>query len=238
LTRDPRQGGSAVVHIEDKDGGSEGYTFDIMWGGGGGYPQGGGGGYTQANRQGPYPQPGPPVYGGRGPGGRFPVNEAIRACREDIRGRAAERFGTDINFQDMRMEDNPDRRDWVIGTFTTPRDRGRLHQFACSVNFDNGNVRWAQIDPPGGRWDYRDDRGGPRRDAVGNCQRAVEDRMRDRGLRDISFGRIGVDDNPGRNDWVVGDVRGERGGRLESYNFSCRVDLRGGDVRSVDLNRR
>src|ERR1700726_2020104 len=31
LTRDPRNGGVAVVQIEDKDGGTEGYTFDINW---------------------------------------------------------------------------------------------------------------------------------------------------------------------------------------------------------------
>jgi hypothetical protein len=31
LIRDPRQGGVAVVQIEDKQGGSEGYTFDIFW---------------------------------------------------------------------------------------------------------------------------------------------------------------------------------------------------------------
>src|SRR5258708_3183742 len=33
LIRDPRNGGVAVVRIEDKDGGSEGYTFDLFWGG-------------------------------------------------------------------------------------------------------------------------------------------------------------------------------------------------------------
>lgn len=38
LLRDPREGGTAVVRIEDPDHGAEGYTFDIMWGGGGGYP--------------------------------------------------------------------------------------------------------------------------------------------------------------------------------------------------------
>jgi len=32
LVRDPRYGGSAIVRIDDSGGGSEGYTFDIMWG--------------------------------------------------------------------------------------------------------------------------------------------------------------------------------------------------------------
>jgi hypothetical protein len=35
LLRDPRNGGSAVIRIEDRDNGSEGYTFDIFWRGGG-----------------------------------------------------------------------------------------------------------------------------------------------------------------------------------------------------------
>ena len=32
LLRGPRDGGAAVIRIEDSSGGSEGYTFDIMWG--------------------------------------------------------------------------------------------------------------------------------------------------------------------------------------------------------------
>jgi hypothetical protein len=32
LVRDPRNGGAAVVRIEDPDSGSEGYTFDLTWG--------------------------------------------------------------------------------------------------------------------------------------------------------------------------------------------------------------
>lgn len=39
LIHDPRDGGVAVVRIEDPDNGSEGYTFDLTWSGG--YPGGG-----------------------------------------------------------------------------------------------------------------------------------------------------------------------------------------------------
>ena len=39
LIREPRNGSGAVVRIEDPDNGSEGYTFDVTWGGG--YPGGG-----------------------------------------------------------------------------------------------------------------------------------------------------------------------------------------------------
>ena len=38
LIRDPRNGGVAVVRIEDTQGGAEGYTFDLMWTGARGYP--------------------------------------------------------------------------------------------------------------------------------------------------------------------------------------------------------
>ncbi len=34
LIHDPRSGGSALVRIDDPDGGSEGYTFDLTWGNG------------------------------------------------------------------------------------------------------------------------------------------------------------------------------------------------------------
>src|SRR5438270_435675 len=33
LVRDPRNSGAAVVRIEDREGGAEGYTFDLFWGG-------------------------------------------------------------------------------------------------------------------------------------------------------------------------------------------------------------
>jgi len=45
LIRDPRNGGVAVVRIEDKDNGSEGYTFDVFWDGSGGLPPARGDGY-------------------------------------------------------------------------------------------------------------------------------------------------------------------------------------------------
>ena len=41
LVSDPRRGGSVIVRIDDPQGGAEGYTFDLEWGGRGGY----GGGY-------------------------------------------------------------------------------------------------------------------------------------------------------------------------------------------------
>src|SRR6516164_915218 len=82
LVRDPRGGGPAVVRIEDPDNGSEGYTFDITWGGGSsGRPSE------------------PPPYLPQGGGRRFTVDQAIAVCRDAVREQAMERFRTsDIRF--------------------------------------------------------------------------------------------------------------------------------------------
>src|SRR5579863_7850277 len=54
LTSDPRRGGPIVVRIDDPDNGSEGYTFDIFWqGGGGGFPPQGGPGPDRGPGPGP-----------------------------------------------------------------------------------------------------------------------------------------------------------------------------------------
>jgi len=146
LIRDPRNGGVAVVRLEDSDGGSEGYTFDLFWGGD--YRDG------SAGSRGPAVPP----SGGwdRGPGG-YPAGSGYP--------------------------------------------------------------------------------GGAGRRGVQACEAAVRDQMRRDGYRDIELGRINVDNNPGRNDWVVGSVSASRRGRVEYLDFSCSVNLNTGDVRSVDVRR-
>jgi len=173
LMRDPRNGGVAVVRIEDPSGGAEGYTFDMIWGGG--YiTQNRNDGRQYDQRYEARPQEARPQYDSRrdydGPprgapyAGRFSTDDAIRECRNEVRERASYRFGTPyLSFENMRIDNNPGRRDWVLGTFTLRRDR-RLHEFACSVDFSSGRVRWAQIDPPNGRFGEGDaDRVYPRR---------------------------------------------------------------------------
>jgi hypothetical protein len=69
LVRDPRNGGGAVIRIEDPDNGSEGYTFDLTWSGG--YPGG---------------QAIPAYPGGQGPDRRDERNPSYRddrAYRDD-----------------------------------------------------------------------------------------------------------------------------------------------------------
>ncbi len=74
-------------------------------------------------------------------------------------------------------------------------------------------------------------------EAVRVCQDAVSDRAYDRlrGAR-IEFRRTTIDDNPGRNDWVIGTFEARRGnGRSDLYRFSCSVNFDSGRVRSADF---
>jgi hypothetical protein len=238
LVSDPRNGGAAVVRIEDSDNGSEGYTFDITWGGRGD---------VSGDRGRPFEQP--PVSGGR-----FTAERAIQVCQDAIRAQASQRFrAADVRFRQINTDDNPGRNDWVVGIIDVRRGPGREepYRFSCSVNFDNGRVRSAEIQA------FGEDRsggpgrvGGPGREggygreagegrAVDACQRAVEERVRRDGYDRVSFPSINMDDRPGRNDWVVGVAEANRRDRRpDSFDFSCSVDLRDGDLRSVDVHRR
>jgi hypothetical protein len=134
LVRDPRNGGVAVVRIEDPRNGSEGYTFDLIWAGG-------------DNR---FPDRIPermPERSAR----RFTVEQAVDVCKDSVRRLAAERYrGRRVEFLNTRIDDNPGRNDWVVGVIDIFRGRegweGR-YRFSCSVNFDNGQVRSADIEP-------------------------------------------------------------------------------------------
>jgi hypothetical protein len=161
LVRDPRNGGAAVVQIEDREGGAEGYTFDIEWGSRGGaptagrYPDRDRDRYRGDNERDRWESEGQyrPDYRNseyyRRYGHPFGTNEATRVCQESVLAQAQRRFRTrDIHFDRTAIDDNPGRRDWVTGVLDL--DRGRRHErfrFSCSVNFDNGRVRTAEIEP-------------------------------------------------------------------------------------------
>jgi len=238
LIRDPRNGGVAVIRIEDPNGGQEGYTFDVMWGGyqnpgrgpvtgypGGGYPGGG--------------------YSGPGPGAhRWTTEQAIDGCREAVRIDARNRFrGRRVEFVNMRIDNNPGRNDFVLGAVEIYRGQGveERYRFTCNVDFGSGRVRSANIDPrpAGGNWHGESDRMNPGSNrALQTCQAAVENRLNREGFNRTEFQSLRMDDAPGRNDWVVGNARafGPRGS--DSVNFSCSVNLRDGEVRTVNVTRR
>ncbi len=250
LTRDPRNsGGAAVIRIEDTDGGSEGYTFDILWGGGWGqgpnrYDQGAGpdqGPIRNDQRGGGF---GGGRYGG-GPGQRFTTEQAVQVCEASIRQQAEQRFRTqNISFRGTALDDNPGRQDWVMGMFDVRRSPGRseTYRFSCSVNFDTGRVRSAQIGAMermarGGRY------GGGRfttQQAVQVCESSIRQQAEQRFRTDsINFRGTALDNNPGRQDWVMGTFDVTRSpGREESYRFSCSVNFDTGQVRSAQIGAR
>jgi len=167
----------------------------------------------------------------------------VSACQDYVRDQAARRFNArDLQFRRTRMDDQPGRNDWVVGAVAVNRPGGReIYRFSCSVNFDTGRVRSAEIQPTAER-NYDEGRGGGyggggRDRALNNCRRAVEDRVRNEGFDRVEFRSINVDDRPGRNDWIIGSVRIEGRGRTEFRDFSCSVEMRDGDVRSVDVRR-
>jgi hypothetical protein len=91
--------------------------------------------------------------------------------------------------------------------------------------------------PVGQPLDGRDRRGSPN-DAARACQDAVRERASQQfGLRDIDFGGAATDDNPGRNDTIMGFFEVRRGNDRDTYQFSCSVDLANGRVRGVEVSR-
>lgn len=74
--------------------------------------------------------------------------------------------------------------------------------------------------------------------ALRACQDAVRQTANQQyGLRDIEFGNLDAQDNPGRNDTIIGSFDVRRGNFRDTYRFSCGVDLANGTVRGVDISR-
>ena len=95
----------------------------------------------------------------------------------------------------------------------------------------------------GGGGGYRPPLGGGNaftaQQAINVAREAVADRARrDYGYRDVNFLQIGVDNNPGRSDWIMGTFEARRGQAGRQFRFSCSVDFSSGRVRSVDVVRR
>ncbi len=225
LSREPRGGSPAIVHIEDKDNGSEGYTFDLTWGGGVIMTPGPvGGGDRNRDRD-------------RMPSRRYTTEQAVRICQDAVRNQALDRFrGRAVEFRETRLDDQPGRNDWVVGTIDVLRGREAEgpFRFSCSVNFDTGQVRSAQIDA--NRFEERRNDRMPEADrATESCRRAVQGRMRNDGYDRIEMDFTRRIDDPGRDLRLNGLVRADRGRGVESFNFSCAVDVRDFGIRSVDV---
>ncbi len=217
LQRDPRQnGGVAVVRIEDKDGGREGYTFDIEWrGDGGGFPGGGG-------------IPGRP---GLRPGDDL-TPETIAACQDAVRDRANRELGfREINFLQTGVDNGRGRRDFVSGTFEARRAGRDQYSYTCSVDLSTGRIRNVDLQRAGGGPGPGPGAG----DVVRACEQAVVERLQGDGYSAVTFRGSNMDSR--RADYVVGGATARDRYGSSNFDFSCAIGPRGG-IRSVEVNRR
>ena len=219
LVQDPRNGrGAAVVRIQDRDGGSEGYTFDLEW-------RGTAFGSSATGR---------PLGGGdRG----VVSNDVARACQDAVRERANQQYGVrEIDFRTLNADNNPGPNDTIMGSFDARRGNYRTtYQFSCAVDLANGRVRRVNISQGQGaatadRYPYGDD-------ATSACQRASEQRIQRDGYRNVQFGWLNADNR--RNERISGTATAQRGNNGRAYNFDirCSINLDNGNVRSVQVNR-
>jgi hypothetical protein len=263
LVRAPRNGSPAVVEIVDPDNGSEGYTFDLTWNNTGYVQppyqpqyQNNNGQYNNGQynngqyNNGQYNNGQNDRYNnnqGRGNGrgqnqnNYYIADRVVQVCEDNVRQQALARYrGSNIQFRDTTIDDNPGRADYVIGTVDvrTPGRPDQQMKFSCSVDFNTGQVRSADLQPAYGQgWP---DRGGRDQDrtqlATDNCERAVQQRVREDGFRDVTFGNTRIDQDRGSR--VTGDLRAYGRYGSQSFRFSCDVDARDGDVKSIDVTRR
>jgi hypothetical protein len=74
--------------------------------------------------------------------------------------------------------------------------------------------------------------------AVQTCKDSIQQEAHERfGTAAINFRQTSIDNNPGRNDWVVGTVaiKTSKWRPSEVYRFSCSVDFSTGRVRSAHI---
>jgi hypothetical protein len=252
MIRSPRDNnGAAVIRIEDSEGGANPYRFQLSWDNRGPSPVGGGG----------YGAGVPPVNGRFGTengrfgtengrfgteNGRFGADQAVQVCQDAIRRQAGERFGArQVIFRRINMDDNPGRNDWVVGMMEIRRPDGieEHRRFSCSVNFENGRVRSADIESPEGNG-YREGgyrEGGADRDMTARemqaCRDAVGDRIRGDGYDRIDFGDMNMANRYG-NDLITGTARARGGYQPQSFTFSCSMTPGSNYVRSTDVRKR
>jgi hypothetical protein len=155
LVRNPEEGlGVAVIRIEDTARGSEGYTFDIEWGGGsgtaaatssnGGFNQTGNNSATATN-------------GGFGnnttaasavPAGIADFAYAVHSCQEAVINRAVQNGYNSVVLWTANLQDNAGNNDVVSGSATATPARGGNQvrvQYQCTVNASTGRVVDLQV---------------------------------------------------------------------------------------------
>jgi hypothetical protein len=76
-------------------------------------------------------------------------------------------------------------------------------------------------------------------EALDVCRQSVHDQAVDRfRTPNVAVRNIAMDDNPGRRDWITGDLLiRRRFGRDQLYRFSCSVNFDTGVVRSSHIDQ-
>jgi len=132
--------------------------------------------------------------------------------------------------------------DLFWGDYSGPTSQDRYRQDPRPVSPDPGQFNRDRQSYDRGGYD-RGGFGGDRQFTVNEAVRVCQDSIRDRAVArfrtpNIDFRRTAIDDNPGRQDWVLGELAVRRRfGRQEVYRFSCSVDFRSGIVRTAQIDQ-
>jgi hypothetical protein len=196
--------------MEDPDGGTGVYAFDIYWN----------------DRADLNP-------------GRYSAEQTVRLCRDEVRERAARNIGRDIDFLGAEIDSNVATHDRVIGKFDAP-ESGERYQFSCSMRTD-GSLRSVDIEPL--RSIYGGENEASRAEFSGEqaiqvCRDAAAQRVERQGYHDLMFPSTNLEEPGGRTHVVNGVLQGDRAGRGDSFDFSCRVNRFTGNVQSIEVSPR
>ncbi|MEI9814863.1 MAG: hypothetical protein WDO18_20470 [Acidobacteriota bacterium] len=253
LARDPTSTGVAIIHIEDKSGGADTYSFRLEWQGYAGNPgpfgpaQTGSGGNPSIFDNGDNSNGSGNGNGSRRERATMSSAEAVEACQQEIMRVALQRFNTNkVYFRRTAVENNRGGQDQVRGTIDVSgnNNASARYKFSCGVNLNNGRIRAAQIDAsPAGQnardYGYK----GGNYDAMGAsnanrviqaCETAADRRLTEQGMQRVGFGSVDIDDRTGNNRVFGTATVNDRNQRQQTVDFSCNVNLQNGTVTSVD----
>jgi hypothetical protein len=152
LVRPAGDGGPAVVRIDDPKGGSEGYTFDITWGGGGYNSGGGGGGYRESGGG----------YGGKERGGYEGDRGGYGGDRGGYGGNDRGGYGRDTYLGEANVDGSSDHDEISVGNGEAFRSI-QLRVHGGSVEFQRVVLHYANGQSETLRTPYRIDSGGSTR---------------------------------------------------------------------------